>query len=674
MKTNRESDDVHEPATADDDALRQRFPKPTLPAAIYQALTIVGMNAYLLYLVVAHQSSPVAIALFAVLELISMSLIMNLALIGVPQPLRVGNPDMPIPKRLFAIAFVSAGLLGIAWFGVINDRERIVELIRQRDPIAALRELHILWPLLASAALSASVALGDRQRWSRTGGSFVNGTAMQAAPKFITETANTAIAFVRDALALWERAKAFKTEVEKKISAATGEAKARLDALNARFDAVIAAAERFKQLDLVVVSPGGKSVADQLDDLKQALLGLDLAVRSVPELPEPAKRTIASAIGKVLGVLAATDALNKLRDLLELAKQGKELAENLTVRLEWSAPLQKYPLSSSNPVFIPSLTKPLKLSGEIRAKATHGRPAGIDLTCSLESFSIDLVGSPSFMVLSFDHILFKIESDKKPEIDVKFGGMTFTGPLSFVESLRKVIPLDGFSDPPSLDVSPQGIEASFSLALPNVAIGVFSLANVSIGAGFKVPFIGDPLTVRFNFCTKEHPFLLTVSMLGGGGFFSIVLDPKGVHSLEAALEFGASLSIDFGVASGEITVMAGIYFKMLGDAVTLTGYLRMRGEVDVLGLISASIELRMELSYESKSGKVLGRASLEIEVEVLFFSTTVRISCERRFKGSSGDPSFRDVYGETYDPCPPPLNAPMPCVNAWDEYVYAFAD
>lgn len=196
MKTNRESDAVHEPAAADDDALRQRFPKPTLPAAIYQALIIVGMNVYLLYLVVEHQSSPVAIALFAVLELISMSLIMNLALIGVPQPLRVGSPDMPIPKRIFAIAFVSAALLGIAWFGVMNDRERVVELIGQGDPIAALRELHILWPLLASAALSASVSVGDRLRWSRTGGSFVNGTAMQAAPKFITALVGPIVALL----------------------------------------------------------------------------------------------------------------------------------------------------------------------------------------------------------------------------------------------------------------------------------------------------------------------------------------------------------------------------------------------------------------------------------------------------------------------------------------------
>jgi hypothetical protein len=503
-------------------------------------------------------------------------------------------------------------------------------------------------------------------------GEVLQAAGLDAAPRFLTETANTALSFVKDALALYHQVLDFKAQVESKIATTTGDVKARLESLKTRLEAVVAAAEHLTHLDAIGTSPTLGSVHDQLTALRDSLSGLDLAVRAVTELPEPVKRAVTTAITTVRGLLeSAGDAIDKVASLIDAAQKGKELAENLTVRIAWDAPMQKWPASATKPVFVP--TKPLKLTGELRAKAVNGRPAGIDLTCSLETFTLDLIGDPSFMKLHFDHILFKIESGKKAEIDVKFGGLEFAGPLSFVDTLRQIIPLDGFSDPPALDVSPSGIEASFSMALPNVAVGVFSLANISIGAGFKVPFIGDPMTVRFNFCSKEHPFLLTVSLLGGGGWFSIVLDPKGVHSLEAALEFGASLSMDFGVASGSITVMAGIYFKMLGDAVSLTGYFRMRGEVDVLGLISASIELRMELTYESSTGKVLGRASLEIEVEVLFFSTTVTISCERRFKGSAGDPSFRDVYGD-YVPCPPQLNVPTPCMSPWDDYVHAFAD
>src|SRR3954452_11361011 len=149
---------------------------------------------------------------------------------------------------------------------------------------------------------------------------------------------------------------------------------------------------------------------------------------------------------------------------------------------------------------------------------------------------------------------------------------------------------------------------------------------MSLGADFKVPFIGDPVSAGFNFCTRERTFTLTVSMLGGGGFFGIRVRTKGVMLLEAAIEFGAALSVDLGVASGSVSIMAGIYFKMENDACSLTGYFRMRGEVDVLGLISGAIGLYLGLIYEFSTGKMAGRASLTIEIEVLFFSTSVEVT------------------------------------------------
>jgi hypothetical protein len=233
-------------------------------------------------------------------------------------------------------------------------------------------------------------------------------------------------------------------------------------------------------------------------------------------------------------------------------------------------------------------------------------------------------------------------------VDVLLSDIKFVGPLSFVETLRDLIPLDGFSDPPSFDISPQGIDASFSVALPSISIGVLSLSNLSLGAGFTVPFIGQPLSVRFNFCSREQPFTLTVYMFGGGGFFGITIDPHGVQILEAAFEFGASLSIDFGVASGGVHVMAGIYFRMEQDAASLTGYFRLGGRVDVLGIITASIELYLELRYEFQTGKCIGKAKLTIEISVLIFSGSVTITCERKFAGSNGDPTFREMVG--FDP------------------------
>ena len=71
----------------------------------------------------------------------------------------------------------------------------------------------------------------------------------------------------------------------------------------------------------------------------------------------------------------------------------------------------------------------------------------------------------------------------------------------------------------------------------------------------------------------------------------------------------------------------------------------MRGEVEALGLVSVCIELYLSLTYETKTEKAVGRATLTVEVEVAFFSVSVSISCEKKFAGSAGDPSFADVMG-----------------------------
>jgi hypothetical protein len=117
-------------------------------------------------------------------------------------------------------------------------------------------------------------------------------------------------------------------------------------------------------------------------------------------------------------------------------------------------------------------------------------------------------------------------------------------------------------------------------------------------------------------------------------------------------------------------VMAGIYFKLekTNDqyGATLTGYFRLRGEVDVLGIISASIELYLEMRYESATGKVVGKATLTIEVSVLFFSASVSITCERKFAGSDGDPTFADLMAPYTDPA-------LGYVEPWVTYCEAFA-
>jgi len=346
----------------------------------------------------------------------------------------------------------------------------------------------------------------------------------------------------------------------------------------------------------------------------------------------------------------------------------------VTARIGWSIDLSPWPGGAS--IFQPkpkqgqslsAARSKLDLAVEVQAPTKPGVEPTALVSCAFSPFQLRLIGADAFIILHFEKIEFLLAPGKKPDVNVVFredDGIEFAGPLSFVNTLKDIIPFDGFSDPPYLDVTADGIKAGFDLSLPTIAVGVFSLANISLGAAVRVPFIDESLDVSFNFCTRENPFRLTVWLFGGGGFFGITITPEKCRVLEAAFEFGACVALDFGVASGSIECMAGVYFRIEDGDATLTGYFRLRGEVDVLGgLISASIELYLELTYEFSSGKAVGRATLTIEVEIFFLSFSVEISCEKKFKGSNNDPSFVEIMG------PPPGGGARP----WDEYCRAFA-
>jgi hypothetical protein len=267
----------------------------------------------------------------------------------------------------------------------------------------------------------------------------------------------------------------------------------------------------------------------------------------------------------------------------------------------------------------------------------------------LKNFTVGIVGIGSEYLINvkFDHIKFEVSDKKKADVSVKMNdkdGIFFGGPLKFINLLNSIIPMNGFDDPPYLDVSLTGVKCGYTQAVPNLQLGAFTLANISIGAEVNLPFTGGPLTMGFRFCERHQPFTLTYACLGGGGFFGLEVDLKGIRQIEAAFELGAAASVNFGVASGAVSIMAGIYFKMTftdgQNSTQLTGYIRINGAVSVLGLITASIELYMALTYLIDKNKAYGEASLKIKVEVLFFSKTVTIQAQRTFAGSGNDPNF----------------------------------
>lgn len=280
----------------------------------------------------------------------------------------------------------------------------------------------------------------------------------------------------------------------------------------------------------------------------------------------------------------------------------------------------------------------------------------------LRNFSLTFA---KIISLTMRSLKFSAETGRKPDVTAEGFGVEFLGPLQFVNTLQEILPADGFSDPPSVEVTTSGISAGYTLGIPAVGVGIFSLQNLSLSAILSIPFNDQPAGFRFGISERHSPFIVTVTLFGGGGFFALGVGAKGLESLEAAIEFGGSVSLNLGVASGGITVMAGIYFGMTGTSATLIGYLRCGGYLSVLGLISLSIEFYLAFTYRDKGdgdqdrrSEIWGQASLSVSVKVACFSKSVTLSIERRFAGAAGDPSFDQVVGP----------------GDWEQYCLAFVD
>ncbi len=410
-----------------------------------------------------------------------------------------------------------------------------------------------------------------------------------------------------------------------------------------------------------------------------AIQGLSRIMGPVAAQPPANPANIEAALGNVIGnnfnpadffqgakILGGVD----LGTILDLATSlagadvpkllSKKLLDKIEARFDWSTQVNK---SDPLGLFVPNAggASLLEMHGLVSAPIANPGATTFNATASIVHFKVNLFG---FVTVWFDQLSFTAKTGAKPDVAVDLHpgdeAIAFGGPLEFVNEIRKIIPSNGFSDPPGLSVTPSGISASYSVNIPSLSVGIFALEHLSLGAGFLLPFDAKPAEVRFNFAERQRPFSLTVSLLGGGGFFAIGVGTEGVREIEAALEFGAELSINLGVASGSVEIKAGVYFHWQTASVELAGYVRLHGEVSVLGLISASLTFNLQLAYmkDNKKSVVWGEATLEVEIDVLFLSFSVSVKCRREFGGSEGDPKFIEL---------------IPDQSTWSEYCQAFA-
>jgi hypothetical protein len=361
-----------------------------------------------------------------------------------------------------------------------------------------------------------------------------------------------------------------------------------------------------------------------------------------------------------------------------------------TKTITYSCPvqLQNYDSDSSSPVY--NIFTPVNLPAVLNltaiATVSETAPPTFQVNGTIDPFTVQLFGMGDlyFIQIPFDEVTFTSGSGIKTDVNVNIGSVQFEGPLQFVNQLSDLLSDLGGSGL-SIAVTPTQVSATLSLAIPNIGVGVFTLDNLSLNAGITIPFLGGSTVATFSFCSQEAPFQLTVDCAGGGGYVLLSLGMAGVQAVQASFDFAAEIELDVYVASGSVSLTAGITYSWEASGpnagTTLTAFVRLVGSVSVLGLISVTIELEITLGFyldPSNNPYLVGTASMSVSISILFLSESISISVTKKFgAGSLGgliEHSLEPDVGGKY-PFPDPVTTFAGEIDAttWANYCGAFA-
>ena len=308
-----------------------------------------------------------------------------------------------------------------------------------------------------------------------------------------------------------------------------------------------------------------------------------------------------------------------------------------TIHYSMTASLQNWP--STSPVFQPNAGGSMTLDALIMI-APNQSPT-YKVKGSIDPFLIDIIGTSSelsFITIPIKSASFTSLSGSKADVTVAVGSIEFQGPLTFLNALEEF--LGAFGQGFQVSVTPTEIKAGFSFTLPTIEVGVVSISNFGLSTSLEIPFLNAPALATFSFASQAHQFLVTVDMFGGGGYVTLVLGLTSVQTVSISIQFEGNFALDIYVASGSLSVAAGVsYLYQKGKGVTLVGFVHITGEVEVLGIISVTAELDMELTFVEgpTSSSISGTASLTISVHIIFFTVSVGFTITKQFSGSTNN-------------------------------------
>lgn len=273
---------------------------------------------------------------------------------------------------------------------------------------------------------------------------------------------------------------------------------------------------------------------------------------------------------------------------------------------------------------------------------------------SQEEMNGSIKGDWRIAISSMDILTFvqtELAFDKSGKLDFRISPdkIRLAEVLSVItDMLQSVSTSEGLTVEPLLHGgAPSGVAAALNLVMPPIQTGAFGISDLSLHMLFGIAAIPRfEIVSELTLGTRMAPFTLNVWILNGGGYLIqrisyLPSSKQGAlsYSLEVALAAGIGAAFSSGGISGGVFLQLGCSFTFhvssshADDQSTIEIFLLIRGNVDVVGLITASIALRLAMSYDGSIMK--GSGELRFSIKVSFFYTcNVTQSVEQTFAGS----------------------------------------
>jgi hypothetical protein len=192
----------------------------------------------------------------------------------------------------------------------------------------------------------------------------------------------------------------------------------------------------------------------------------------------------------------------------------------------------------------------------------------------------------------------------------------FSGTISLLLSLVDAL---GFGN---VDLKVRGdlIDIDSTFNLPDVTLGVAELKNFNINLGLDLPLGDGQGQLSIGIGSKASPLDIEVMMFGGTFWLEIGLGFNGLALPTSTISLGVSvywemLDFDIIVAHATFTLRLSADFRLQGDEVVFTGAVSLEGEIEVLGMLSASASIVASLTYRSVDEEMVLKGTINYCVD-----------------------------------------------------------